>query len=400
MSSWDWGTQDEESPEQVEEALHRVAIESRKRKVRRQAIVGTTAAVLLVAAFVGGTQIAFDKADNDTVRLATQSEAPAPQDTVAPVPGSTPSTVAADVAATTRPTVLYAAKNSNDGKGRIVTINPENGKEIKTLASGSTMNDLSLSPDGKTLFFTEMDESTVPEEEKEWDRRGSLKSLPIGGGASTFYRYNAHAPKVSPNGKLVAYTEHGGSGVAGDVVVLDIASKQVTYRSNQIGTSRVNDHETGWVQSVVGWIDDNRVSAITNVFPQEAFDGRPAVPAKAVFSVFDVTLPDGNVFIDQALFTFPKTNDANYSGAMLKNGQLWVVENHFDGGAARMMLMDAKSGKILKTVATGYIGRQYGNPSADASGNHLIYMSANDVRVSDFGANPVVVATGVTSATW
>lgn len=405
MNEFDWGSKDEESPEQIANALQRVTSESHKRRIRQQAIFGGTAAILLVAAFIGGSQLDFGGDKKGDVTLVNQSEAPAPQDTVTTAPSASSTTTIKDPAAS-RPKTLYVAKNSNDGKGRIVAVDGQSGKEIQTLVSGSTMNELSLSPDGKTLFFTEMDESKVPADLAVLDHVASLKSVPVTGGTSTFYAYNAHTPKVSPDGSKVAYAELGISGVAGQVVVYDLNTHKSKVLDQYFPSSPVVRGSGGWVTSVAGWTDKTHVGAIVNTFGLAADDKGPEITPKRYFHIFDTE----KVVDDEVLFTasdknhvfaFPKGGDeVMYWGVLLSKGQLFVVEDNGNGVAARMLLIDASSGKVLQSVATGYVGRSYGNPSADASGEHLIYMSGNDVRVSDFGSEPKVLLNGVTSATW
>jgi hypothetical protein len=104
-------------------------------------------------------------------------------------------------------------------RGRIVLLRPSDGKELCTLVTiqqaKGTLITLSLTPDGKTVFFAESGLS----------RCASIFSVGIGGGGVVRVVDGGYAPEVSPDGRSLAYND---SFTCGDrrhrIVVRDLTS--------------------------------------------------------------------------------------------------------------------------------------------------------------------------------
>ena len=102
----------------------------------------------------------------------------------------------------------------------------------------------------------------------------------------------------------------------------------------------------------------------------------------------------------------PKDSSSQWGEAtLLPDGNLFVLDiarDNFDGKTPGpcMLIVDPNNSKVLKTITTGFSDRGYGSTDTDTSGNHLTYISNGNLMVSDDGARPVQLASGLTDSDW
>jgi hypothetical protein len=283
--------------------------------------------------------------------------------------------------------------------GALVRLDPSSGSVIQTLVPSGVLGDeVSVSPDGQTVYFTEAGGCNT-----------EVESVTIGGADRTAIAVGQLAA-VSPDGTKLAYTtqplmtqtcvpDPAQAAVAAkfqiDIRTLSSGSVQViglpsSVRRSQllppishlswssdgsalaVSTSAVADNE-GWALYIV-----DVASAKYYVGPNAGVTYIPVTgspTAQRSYIREGVFLPDGNFFISRACC----------AGVPIHN-------------TSRLMWEVNVNGELVHQVAIGYPTLDHVSLDSDPTGKWLLYVGGNDLYVSENGNRPTQVATGVIAA--
>jgi hypothetical protein len=285
--------------------------------------------------------------------------------------------------------------------GALVRIDSSNGSITQTLVpNGVAGDEVSVSPDGSTVYFTE--EAGCHAEVESVSSSGSnLTAIAPG-----------QFPAVSPDGTKLAFTSEpvmndacvpdpSKPGVAAEfkliIRTLSGGAEQSLGLPAQVrhggllppishlswsadaamlavSTSAVADNE--------GW-GVNLVSPSTAQYYADSTTGVTAVPvtgspdAQRSYIREGVYLPDGNLFISRACC----------GGVPIHN-------------TSRLMWEVSPAGGLVHQVAIGFPDLDHVSLSADSSGHWLLYLADHDLYVSQDGNRPSKLTTGLIAAAW
>jgi len=296
-----------------------------------------------------------------------------------------------------RPPVLVAVTSA----GALVRLDPTTGARMSNLVpSGVVGDEVAVSPDGSSVFF---------EVNKGCDHQ--IWQVGIGGGDATVVASQGSLPAISPVGNVLAYAQQplaytvgcGSSGPdngAGQwrVVVDNLSTKVVTdlpmapaavssglpFPISHLSWSAGGNELAVSIASP----EDNEGWALNLVDPQSAKyyvgNGTPSVP-----------LPAGQA----AAGWYWR------EGVFQPNGNLFVVKQCCAGlpektTSVELDQVDPASGATLHTVAVGFTDVGHTSLSVDNTGKWLLYLSGANLEVSQGGARPVQLASGLLAATW
>jgi len=391
---WDWNADDSEDPKVVEDALRRVVHDASRRRNTRRTLTGGGLAVLLIAAVGIGTLLdSTEKSTNEQVNLA-RSEAPAvPAPPASTTPGQTTATPPSRPSSS-RPSTLVVTRNDNAGNGAVAVLDGTSGKQVRVIHSTThRLGDISLSLDGKTAYFETFD--------IEFDGSSLWRVAVDGGGKASKLPMLGSNPRISPDGKRLAYFDFRND-IGCSVVIHDLATQQETRIANNDDTPAP---KISLCSNGLAWKDNDHVVLSVNTFNADSY--KHTIAQDTGLYIFDTRKAKQAITSGVKIPTSGVKADTIFdSPTVLPDGSVFAVERCCDPAATvpqaawRMVVLDAGTGVAKRVVATGFPERLYRGTVTDASGNHLIYMSNDDVRVSDFGANPVVIATGVNAAAW
>ena len=279
--------------------------------------------------------------------------------------------------------------------GDVEVLDPTTGLPLRTLATGATGDEVSVTPDGRSVYF-EAVERCVDE----------IESVPSTGGAVTAVAAGNH-PAVSPDGTQLAYMRQpvftaNGANCQNDpqdtvpsalaLVVRDLrnASERTYPVSPQVvstGLLMVVDH--------LSWAADDRRIALSFQETQDnegwnlavlytssatyETDGTPVALAAGSSSYYreGVFMPNGDIFANVVCCAgLPPT---------VTSTLLDVV---------------GPSGAVVHQVAIGFNTADHTSLDSDRTGRWLLYLSGHDLLVSQNGQRPYTLASGFVAAAW
>lgn len=350
------------------ERLRAARATARKRRARRDAFTaaagGAAASIVAVLAFVNIQGNSGTPDGQAQLNLAAQVEA------------SSSIPVSAEQA-DSRPSVLVAAAAS----GRLVRIDAKTGKTSSVIGTfqdsdqkGQLLGGIALSQDKQTVYFDLNDNGSC---------QPKIMSAPVDGGTARFV-VNGSSPKVSSDGASLAYVQH-----------IDCDRDQVVIRSLSSGT-----------ETVVGTTSANRIASLT-WSPDDRFlvaDARYADPTMNKL----VRIPsDKTNNIDSTPSVIAPTGAAGtvYEyPSFLPDGRLFVSERCCVTSnlqtSSRLLVVNVAQPSDVKVVAIGFVAKSHTSTAVDASGRHLLYLSGQDLMVSDDNARPSPISYGLVGATW
>jgi hypothetical protein len=284
--------------------------------------------------------------------------------------------------------------------GALVRLNPGGSGIAQTLISNGVWGDeVSVSPNGQTVYFTEAAGC-----------HAEVESVSISGQNLTAIE-PGELPAISPDGTKLAYTteplmsetcvpDPAKASIAAEyqivvktlstgadqIVGLPSAVKRsqllppvshLSWSSDgsalAVSTSAVADNE-GWNLAVI-----DLASAKYYVGPNAGVTDIPVTGTASQRSYLreGVFLPDGNFFVSRACC----------AGVPIKNTSrlLWEVD---------------VNGNLVHQVAIGYPSLDHLSLDSDSTGNWLLYVGGTGLYVSQGGNRPTEVTTGVTAAAW
>ncbi|HET7013199.1 MAG TPA: hypothetical protein VFI65_04780 [Streptosporangiaceae bacterium] len=285
--------------------------------------------------------------------------------------------------------------------GALVRIDSSNGSITQTLVpNGVAGDEVSASPDGSTIYFTE-----------EAGCHSEVESVSSGGGDLTAIA-PGQLPAISPDGTKLAFTSEP---VMNEHCVPDPSQPSVTAEFKlvirtlssgaeqslalpaqvvhggllppishlswsadsaklAVSTSAVADNE--------GW-GVNLVDPSTAQYYADSTAGVTAVPvtgspdAQRSYVREGIYLPDGNLFISRACC----------GGVPIHN-------------TSRLMWEVSPAGGLVHQVAIGFPDLDHVSLSADSSGHWLLYLADHDLYVSQDGNRPSKLTSGLIAAAW
>ena len=281
--------------------------------------------------------------------------------------------------------------------GALVKLDPANGSIIATLVAGGVVGDeVSVSPDGSTVYFTQRSGCT-----------SEIESVSTGGGNPASI-VPGDLPAISPDGSKLAFADQpllqpgcvpNQPNLAGDyklvIRTLSTGAEQVLPLPPQVkrgglfspishlswGSDSVNlAVSTLAVQDNEGWglYLVNTSLAHYYVLPGPGVTAVPVTgspDAQRSYIREGIMLTDGNLFISRACCAgFPVHN------------------------TSRLMWEVTPAGTLVHQVAIGYPHLEHVSLAAD--GGWLLYLAGHDLYVSQDGNTPSKLATGLIAATW
>lgn len=312
---------------------------------------------------------------------------------VRPATRAASSTTAPTTASATAPPPVVAVT----GAGVVEVLDPRTGIQVRTLATGATGDEVVLSPDRSTVYF-----------EVAHGCARQIDSVPLGGGATSFVA-DGTDPAVSPDARYLAYARQpdlstpgclpdGSNPAAQEAVVVRRLSNgsEITYpmapaavdsglpapithlswapdsRHLLVSVAAAQDNE-GWLAVVFDTATaDYYVGPGARPVPVRGVDPAASYYREAVFQ------PDGNLFVNRVCC----------SGIPLRTT------------SSLLLTVDPATGATVRQIAIGFTDVDHSSLDVDASGHWLLYLSGDQLFVSDDGARPTALASGLVAAGW
>lgn len=339
------------------------------RRRRRDAITaGIGGAAFSVFAVLGAVNLSEGPGGspaNETLNLAAEVEATS----VLQVPAEQ---------SESRPNVLVGAAAS----GRLVNIDAESGKTTSVIGvfknadeTGQLLGGLALSKDQRSVYFDVNDGNSC---------QPRIMQVPIDGGTPTLV-VNGSAPAMSNDGRSLAYVRH-----------LDCKKVEVIERVLANGEESVIGTTSAGEIAAMTWSPrDERI--VVDVRYEDSSKNRLAIATTNEQSNLDaVRAIDASALPAGTVYEWP---------SFLPDGRVFVSERCCVGQAqgkpsSRLVILDIDKPKDAKVIAIGVAAKSHTSNASDASGAHLLYLSGQDLMVSDDGRRPSPISYGLLGATW
>ena len=311
-------------------------------------------------------------------------------DTTAPTSVTSPS--ASTPAVPVRPPIVAVTS-----AGTLEVIDPTTGTAQRTLATGATGDEVARSPNGATVYF-----------EVGSGCEHQIESVPFTGGSPNVVAAGMD-PAVSPDGTELAYARQPDQTMPDCLTGLSNPASAFAVVVRQLSSGRETTYPmspqavaTGLPAPIthLSWAPDGHRLAVS-VAAEQDNEGWTV-------TVFDTTTAD--YYVGPGVTAVPVTGaaatDSYYREAVFQpDGNLFTNRVCCSGIPPRttsslLVTVDPHSGRIVRQVAVGYTTVTHSSLDVDQSGHWLLYLSGDDLLVSDDGARPVSLATGFTAAAW
>jgi hypothetical protein len=360
----------------------------RARGDRRRRLRAAGSLALAVAVITGGGGAAY-AAIGHGGRPADRLTHGAVPATATPSASSSPSQVAPPLAG--RPGIVAVTK-----AGAVVRLNPATGVVTRTLVAGGAIGDeISVSPDGSTVYFAAATHGCTDE----------IESVPVTGGSPTWIA-QGNLPAISPDGTRLAFFRWPQSCShpsdvfsAQDVLVIRSLSdgSEKTYpMASVIGIPFQISH--------LSWAPDGVRLAISLGPSQDNDQGLVIInSATARYYLPIGYLTPGNDGVP--VTGQPQAADSYYhQGVFLPDGDLFVNRVCCGGipikTTSSLMWEIDTSGRLIHQVAAGFTNRDHTSLDADPSGRWLLYLSGNDLFITTNRSTPSMLTSGLVAAAW
>jgi hypothetical protein len=316
---------------------------------------------------------------------------PGPASTVTVTPTTSGASPSAGAAAVTPP-AMVAVTNA----GALVTLNPATGSVTRTLVSAHVLGDeVSVSSTGMVYFAV---------------RHGcadEVEAIPVAGGSVTEIAPGT-LPAVSPDGTKLAYAEEPSLSIGcvpgtGDPVLL----YHLDIRTLSSGlTSKLPMVPTGQSSGLpapishLSWASDNDHLAVSI----------SAVQDNEGWNLAIVDTAQAQYYLSGTGVTFvPVTGPGKLrsylrEGVYMPTGALFVSRACCAGfpvrNTSRLMWEVSTAGGLIHEVAVGYISLDHTSLDVSSDGGWLLYLAGDSLYVSQGGATPRELTTGLIAAAW
>jgi len=323
--------------------------------------------------------------------LSACSHAGTPVSSAAPSnPPSASAAPPASPAAAAQPTIVAVT-----GAGALVTLNPTTGALEQTLVpSGVLGGEVSVSSGGMVYFAASS------------GCAGSIESIPMSGGTPTLIAAG-NDPAVSPDGSKLAYAAEPGC-VPNSQHTWALAIRTLSSGA-MVSLPALPSSQAGGLSypiSYLSWGPDNDHVAVS-IEPSQDNEG---------YSVHLVDITRARYYVaDSGVVTVPVTGNPDQpgtylgEGAYMPDGDLFVSRACCQGNGASssssLLWEVTTSGAFVHQVAIGYPSLSHFSLDVSSDGKWLLYVAAGapntgEVFVSNGGATPSQLTTGVVAAAW
>jgi hypothetical protein len=301
-------------------------------------------------------------------------------------------TAASSPAAGTPPAIVAVTTG-----GALVTLNSSTGVVEQTLvASGVVGDEVSVTPSG-LVFFAVQNGCTA-----------AIEDVPISGGSVAEITAGSD-PAVSPDGTKLAYASQPSLTVGCVPAVTDLTPLyQVNIRTLSSGTTvslapvpAAQDSGLPEPISHLSWAADDQHLAVSigQVEDNEGWDVTLVNTAQAQYYLTGagvVSVPvTGNPTPRQSYL---------YEGVYMPNGDLFVSRACCAGippqNTSQLLWEVNTAGVLVHQVAIGFANLVHGSLDVSSDGQWLLYLAGNDLYVSQGGATPKELTTGLIAAAW
>ena len=317
--------------------------------------------------------------------------APSPTVTVTTNASSSASSSTGTVAAT--PPAMVGVTQG----GALVTLNPATGAVSSTLVPAHVIGDeVSVSSNG-LVYFAAKHGCT-----------DEVEAIPVAGGGVTDFGPGSE-PAVSPDGSKLAYADQPTLAAGCVPQVSDFTTLyHLVIRTLSSGSSiRLPMLAPGqsaglpYPISHLSWAADNDHVAVSIAAPQdnEGWNVTLVDTAQAQYYL------SGTGVVSVPVTGSPTPHQSYLrEGVYMPNGNLFISRACCGGfpirNTSRLMWEVGSSGALVHQVAIGYPNLDHVSLDVSADGNWLLYLAANDLYVSDGGATPRKITSGLIAAAW
>jgi len=283
--------------------------------------------------------------------------------------------------------------------GALVVLNPATGSVTQTLVSGGVLGDeISVSPSGATVYFAQ-GSGCHP----------TIMSVGIGGGSPAALA-KGELPAISPDGTKLAFTQEPSltTGCIPTPAQLTNSYKLVV-RTLSTGAEQVfplppQVRQSGLPAPIshLSWASDNTRLAVSTLAVQDN-EGWG-------LDIVDTSTARYYIIPGTGVSYVPVTGspDAQRSyireGIFLPGGNLFISRACCGGvpihNTSRLMWEVTTSGAFVHQVAIGFPNLEHTSLAVNSTGQWLLYLAGTDLYVSQNGARPTQVASGLIAATW
>jgi len=285
--------------------------------------------------------------------------------------------------------------------GALVVLNPANGSVTQTLVpSGVTGDEISVSPDGQSVYFTEVagchsevESVSISGQNLTAIAPGQLPAISPDGTKLAYTTepvqtdkcfLNPTKPSVTDLYKIVVKTLNSGTvqdiGLPAEVIKSQLLPpiSHLSWSSDgtaiAVSTSTVEDNE-GWNLAVLTLASAKYYAGTEGGITNIPVTGSPTPQRSYIME--GVFLPDGNFFVSRACC----------GGVPVRN-------------TSRLMWEVDVNGNLIHQVAIGYPNLEHDSLAVNPTGQWLLYIGGTDLYVSQGGSRPTDVAHGLIAATW
>ncbi len=308
-----------------------------------------------------------------------------------PSSGASPSAAASPAAAA--PPGIVAVTSG----GALVTMNSSTGVVEQTLVpSGVTGDEVSVGPSGQ-VFFAVQNGCT-----------STIEEVPEGGGSAAVIATGS-VPAVSPDGSKLAYASQPTLTVGCVPSTPDLTTLyQVKIRTLSSGATISlppvpASQDSGLPEPVfhLSWAADSRHLAVSI----------GAVEDNEGYGVTLVDTAQAQYFLTGAgVASVPVTGNPTpqqsylREGVYMPDGDLFVSRACCGGippqNTSRLMWEVTTSGVLVHQVAIGFANLDHTSLDVSSDGQWLLYLAGDDLYVSQGGATPKELTTGLIAAAW
>ena len=324
---------------------------------------------------------------------ACGASAPAPAPTVT-VTASSPAATTSPAAAAATPPPMVAVTTH----GALVVLNPATGAVTRTLVSSGVLGDeISVSASGMVYFAVKNGCSS------------KIEDIPDAGGSAAVIAPAGSLPAVSPDGTKLAYADEPSltiGCVPSNPNLVPLYHLEIRTLSSGATASlpmAPASEESGLpaIISHLSWAPDNDHVAVS-ITPIEDNEGWNVV-------LVDTASAQG-YFSGAGTAYLPVTGSPNKrdsylrEAAYLPDGDLFVSRACCAGvpvrNTSRLLWEVTPGGTLIHQVAIGYPNLDHDSLSVSADGDWLLYVAGTSLYVSEGGAPPREITTGLIAAAW
>ncbi len=318
---------------------------------------------------------------------------PAPAVTVTQsASASASASTAANAAGATSPAMVGVTTG-----GALVTLNPSTGVVQQTLVSSGVLGDeVTVSPSG-VVYFAVQNGCT-----------STIEDMPVSGGSVSVVVAGS-LPAISPDGTKLAYASQPSLTVGCVPSTTDMtALYQVKIRTLSGGATislpaNPASQDTGLPVPIshLSWAADNQDLAVSIAQAEDNEGWELALVNIAQAHYFRT-----GVGVVSVPVTGSPTPQQSYlrEGVYMPNGDLFVSRACCAGyppqNTSRLMWEVGTNGVLVHQVAIGYPNLDHTSLDVSSDGQWLLYLAGNDLYVSQGGATPKEITTGLIAAAW